>query len=129
MLYRTWPPVGTNCIDSATTRKRGVGRNADRLVLFTSALLVSGVSSFVRMEGSVSVNPYHLVRELKEFTERCRSRVTELLQELGWEQEVPGGEQVCTSRRISAGSTSTPDLQLQRHRGAVVRIAKQQYRP
>lgn len=45
------------------------------------------------MEGSVPVNPYHLVQELKEFTERCRSRVTELLQELGWEQEAPGGEQ------------------------------------
>ncbi|XP_044150245.1 U11/U12 small nuclear ribonucleoprotein 48 kDa protein [Bufo gargarizans] len=41
------------------------------------------------MEGSAA----HLLQDLKDFTERCRSRLTELLQELGWEQEVAGGEQ------------------------------------
>ncbi|XP_075069137.1 U11/U12 small nuclear ribonucleoprotein 48 kDa protein [Mixophyes fleayi] len=38
-------------------------------------------------------NPLYLLRELKDFTERCRGRLTELLQELGWEQETTGGEQ------------------------------------
>ncbi|XP_056377094.1 U11/U12 small nuclear ribonucleoprotein 48 kDa protein [Hyla sarda] len=45
------------------------------------------------MEGSVPVNSHLMLQELKDFTKRCRSRLTELLQELGWEQEAPGGEQ------------------------------------
>ncbi|XP_069816292.1 U11/U12 small nuclear ribonucleoprotein 48 kDa protein [Dendropsophus ebraccatus] len=45
------------------------------------------------MEGAVPENSHHLIQELKEFTERCRSRLTELLQHLGWEQEAPGEEQ------------------------------------
>ncbi|KAG9464271.1 hypothetical protein GDO78_020215 [Eleutherodactylus coqui] len=45
------------------------------------------------METAVCGTSHHLIEELKDFTARCRSRMTELLQELGWEREPPGGEQ------------------------------------
>ncbi|KAM4689164.1 U11/U12 small nuclear ribonucleoprotein 48 kDa protein [Discoglossus pictus] len=41
------------------------------------------------MEDSESGGPRYLLRELQEFTEKCRGRLSELLQELGWE-ESPG---------------------------------------
>ncbi|CAI9539422.1 unnamed protein product [Staurois parvus] len=34
-----------------------------------------------------------LVQELKQYTERCESRLNDLLRELGWEQSCPGEEQ------------------------------------
>ncbi|XP_077348282.1 U11/U12 small nuclear ribonucleoprotein 48 kDa protein isoform X1 [Lithobates pipiens] len=34
-----------------------------------------------------------LVQELKEYTERCQSRLYDMLRELGWEQSCPGMEQ------------------------------------
>ncbi|KAM3928586.1 U11/U12 small nuclear ribonucleoprotein 48 kDa protein isoform 2-T2 [Leptodactylus fuscus] len=61
------------------------------------------------MEESTAGNPCHMLQDLKDFTERCRSRLTELLQELGWEQEAPGGGQtaVCpydSNHRMSRSS-------------------------
>ncbi|XP_072008648.1 U11/U12 small nuclear ribonucleoprotein 48 kDa protein [Engystomops pustulosus] len=44
------------------------------------------------MEAALTSNPQLLLQELKDFTERCRSRLTLLLHELGWEQEAPGGD-------------------------------------
>ncbi|XP_069586790.1 U11/U12 small nuclear ribonucleoprotein 48 kDa protein [Ranitomeya imitator] len=45
------------------------------------------------MERPVSWRPHHLLQELKDFNEQCRNRLSQLLQELGWEREAAGGEQ------------------------------------
>ncbi|XP_075682776.1 U11/U12 small nuclear ribonucleoprotein 48 kDa protein [Rhinoderma darwinii] len=39
------------------------------------------------MESPVSRNAHQLLQELKNFTELCRGRLTQLLQDLGWEQQ------------------------------------------
>ncbi|KAM4705021.1 U11/U12 small nuclear ribonucleoprotein 48 kDa protein [Rhinophrynus dorsalis] len=45
------------------------------------------------MECPVPESPQYLLRELQDFTERCRSRLNEILEQLGWDHEVFSGEQ------------------------------------
>ncbi|KAM4027512.1 U11/U12 small nuclear ribonucleoprotein 48 kDa protein [Anomaloglossus baeobatrachus] len=45
------------------------------------------------MERSAYWSLHSLVQDLKDFTEGCRGRLSQLLQELGWEQEAAAGEQ------------------------------------
>lgn len=46
------------------------------------------------MESLSSGSRQSLVQELKEYTERCQSRLYDLLRELGWEKSCPVEEQV-----------------------------------
>ncbi|CAJ0930625.1 unnamed protein product [Ranitomeya imitator] len=78
------PPDLTSLIDR---RKR-------RLCAPRPFLWISGVRTYVVvMERPVSWRPHHLLQELKDFNEQCRNRLSQLLQELGWEREAAGGEQ------------------------------------
>ncbi|XP_018415846.1 PREDICTED: U11/U12 small nuclear ribonucleoprotein 48 kDa protein [Nanorana parkeri] len=45
------------------------------------------------MENLAAGSRETLLQELKEYTERCQNRLSELLQELGWEQSSPGKEE------------------------------------
>ncbi|XP_072267840.1 U11/U12 small nuclear ribonucleoprotein 48 kDa protein isoform X2 [Pyxicephalus adspersus] len=45
------------------------------------------------MESLAADNRHNLLQELKEYTERCQSRLSELLRELGWEESCQKKEQ------------------------------------
>ncbi|KAM5158242.1 U11/U12 small nuclear ribonucleoprotein 48 kDa protein [Mantella aurantiaca] len=45
------------------------------------------------MESVSAGSSENLLQELKEYTEQCQSRLSELLRELGWEQRGPGEEE------------------------------------
>ncbi|KAE8597868.1 hypothetical protein XENTR_v10016628 [Xenopus tropicalis] len=44
------------------------------------------------MEGAMDGDPCTLLQELKDFTEQCQSRLSDLMQELGWTSEFSDGD-------------------------------------